>query len=161
MSYGIISISCHLEFRGYCSINATHWTAGSGIYCVFSNRAEYQNFPVYIGKAECISRRIGAHRSDDEEMKVWDPDSKGLYICYAMTKNEEDLFYIEPAMIFRLQPKHNKQHKNAFPYTRPETRIVMSGQNQLLDGEFEVYPGQRREHLQPHDWRDHTTSEQF
>ena len=45
-------------------------------------------------------------------------------------------------MIFHLQPKCNMKHINNFPIQRPNTHVVMSGPNQILNGNFTVCPGQ-------------------
>ena len=158
---GIAKIKCNLGFSGYCSINALHWTAGYGIYCVFSERSINPAHPIYIGQAECLASRIDEHRGDEETMEKWktearklDPTCKNLYVSYTILNSEEDLFYVEPAIVFRLQPRCNTHYINKFPDDRPRTHIKMSGPNRLLCGNFKVYPGQIREFLRPYDWGD-------
>lgn len=159
MRSNIAKIKYHLRFSGYCSINAHNWTKGYSIYCVFSGRLLKPSYPVYIGKTECLETRINDHRNDEKEMEEWmaeavrlDPTREGLYVSYAILDSEEDCFFVEPAMIFRLQPLRNSHYIDRFPSDRPKTHIRMSGPNRLLYGSFTVYPDQIREFLRPYDW---------
>ena len=157
----IEKIRYNLGFSGYCSINAQEWTKGYGIYCVFSGRSLKPSYPIYIGKTDCIESRINDHRNNEKEMGEWEEEAKnsnpthdGLYVSYAILDSEEDCFFVEPAMIFRLQPLCNTHYIFRFPSDRPETRIRMSGPNRLLYGSFTVYPCQIREFLRPYHWSD-------
>lgn len=161
MRSDIKKIKYHLRFSGYCSINAQNWTKGYGIYCVFSGRSLKPSRPIYIGKTECLETRINDHRNDEKEMEEWmaeavslDPTREGLYVSYAILDSEEDCFFVEPAMIFRLQPLCNSHYIDRFPSDRPKTHIRMLGPNRLLYGSFTVYPDQIREFLRPYDWSD-------
>lgn len=147
----IRSIEYVLEFSGYCSIWAEDWTAGPGIYCVFFGRFDNPISPIYIGHAECLATKMNEHLNDSEEIEKWrlaaersDSTYKDLFVSYAIASRTEDLFYLEPAMIFQLQPKCNVDHISYFPAQHPQTNVEMSGPNQLLSGSFTVYPGQMR-----------------
>lgn len=158
MSYGITSVECCLQFKGPCPINSISWTKGPSLYCVFSTKSENSGCPIYIGKAECLRTRLDDHKDDKEKIEKWGPSSKDLYICYTILDNEEDLFYVEPALVFRFQPEFNRHYKDRFPDTRPETHVEMSGPTRILTGSFAVYPGQTRDSLRPYEWGGHINS---
>ena len=155
MSYGITSVECCLKFRGYCPINSISWTSGPSVYCVFSTQSKNFDCPIYIGQAECLKSRLDDHKNDEAKMTKWGPSRKDLYISYTILDCKEDLFYVEPALVFRLQPEFNKHYKEKFPDVRPETHVRMSGPSRLLTGSFTVYPSQMRDSLRPYEWCGH------
>ena len=46
------------------------------IYCVFAEDCWYTRVPIYIGKTDCLERRMGEHFRDQDEVDDWENEAK-------------------------------------------------------------------------------------
>jgi excinuclease UvrABC nuclease subunit len=112
----------------------------SGIYTVNTGKLEDPDKCslrkiLYIGEAENVETRLRKTHETFNEWCTYLGQGENLFFTIADV-SDSDREQAEAALIFHHQPPCNKQNKDSFDY--PETRIIITDDNGLLDKDFIV-----------------------
>ncbi len=120
--------------------------AQSGVYCVYSciyNKEEKTvtiKKLLYIGESENAHERIANHDRLDDWMNSI---SSRQTLCYSFAPvTAVDRERAEAALIIKMQPPFNTEHKKEFNYN--DTSIATSGKNKFLPVAFSVSQGYKK-----------------
>lgn len=135
-----------LEFKGYRLEEDKDGIASiSGVYCVYScvyNKEDTVtlNKLLYIGESDNVHDRIANHDRLDDWMNSL---RSGQTLCYSYANvSSADRERAEAALIFKMQPPYNSEHKDQFIYE--DTEVKTNGRNKFLPAEFTVKKGAKK-----------------
>jgi len=110
----------------------------SGIYAVYTGKLEDPDQCtlrklLYIGEAKNVETRLVQTHEKFKEWCTYLGQGENLFFAIADV-SDSDREQAEAALIFHHQPPCNDQNTESFDY--PETKIIITGANGLLDTDF-------------------------
>lgn len=121
-----------------------------GIYFVFVGKPRGEGDFLYIGKTQnTIRERIDIHiHQDEKKMKCWKRAANGelsnLYFASCRVEVEDDRKRIEAALIYKLQPMCNDDHRKKYNFKSVSIRLRSCYRDFHIQHEFYVEKNSER-----------------
>lgn len=130
-----------------CGKIRTHNTVRyQGVYFIYARNQEGEPKLLYIGQtSDPIEDRIREHMRDEKKHKCWEQEvgsiEHNLYFASCMVRVEEERDQVEAALIYKLHPPCNKNHREKYDFESVSITIIGNSSHLQIPRIIEVEKG--------------------
>lgn len=121
-----------------------------GVYFIYAKNQKVKPKLLYIGQtSDPIEDRIREHMRDEKKYKCWEQEvdsiEHNLYFASCMVGVEEQREQVEAALIYKLHPPCNKNHRKKYDFESVSIIIQSNSSHLQIPCKIEVEKGSTQE----------------